>query len=61
MHGYDRLIAIKDHETVIIQGSGPLGNFAAAVAKDHRAKKVLVIGTPAHWLEVSKKWEQMTC
>ena len=33
MHGYDRLGAIKDHETVVIQGSGPLGNFATAVAK----------------------------
>lgn len=55
MHGYDRLGAIKDHETVVIQGSGPLGNFAAAVAKDHGAKKVLVIGAPAHRLEVSKK------
>lgn len=55
MYGYDRLIAIKDHETVITQGFGPLGNFAAAVAKDHGAKKVLVIGTPAHRLEVSKK------
>ena len=55
MHGYDRLGAIKDHETVVIQGSGPLGNFAAAVAKDHGAKKVLVIGAPTHRLEVSKK------
>ena len=55
MHGYDRLGAIKDHETVVVQGSGPLGNFACAVAKDHGAKKVFVIGAPAHRLEVSKK------
>ena len=55
MHGYDMLGAIKDHETVAIQGSGPLGNFADAVAKDHGAKKVLVLGAPAHRLEVSKK------
>ena len=55
MHGFDRLGAIKDHETVVVQGSGPLGNFAAAVAKDHGAKQVLVIGAPAHRLEVSKK------
>jgi hypothetical protein len=46
MHGFDRLGAIKSHETVVIQGSGPLGNFATAVAKDHGAKKVLVIGAP---------------
>ncbi len=55
MHGYDRLGAIKSHETVVIQGSGPLGNFAAAVAKDHGAKKVLVIGAPANRLEVSRR------
>jgi threonine dehydrogenase-like Zn-dependent dehydrogenase len=55
MHGFDRLGAIKSHETVVIQGSGPLGNFATAVAKDHGAKKVLVIGAPAARLEVTKR------
>lgn len=54
MHAYDRLGAIKSHETVLIQGSGPLGNFAAAVAKDHGAKKVLVIGAPEGRLNVAK-------
>ncbi|MFQ5682526.1 MAG: zinc-binding dehydrogenase [Candidatus Binatia bacterium] len=55
MHGFDRLGAIKSHETVLIQGSGPLGNFAAAVARDHGAKQVLVIGAPATRLEVAKR------
>jgi len=55
MHGFDRLGPVKSHETVVIQGSGPLGNFAAAVAKDHGAKQVLVIGAPAARLEVSKR------
>ncbi len=55
MHGFDRLGALKSHETVVIQGSGPLGNFATAVAKDHGAKKVLVIGAPANRLEVTKR------
>jgi L-iditol 2-dehydrogenase len=55
MHGYDRLGAIKPHETVVIQGSGPLGNFAAAVAKDSGANQVLVIGAPANRLEVSRR------
>jgi len=55
MHGFDRLGAIKSHETVVIQGSGPLGNFATAVARDHGAKKVLVIGAPANRLEVTKR------
>ena len=55
MHGFDRLGAIKSNETVVIQGSGPLGNFATAVAKDHGAKKVLVIGAPAARLEVTRR------
>lgn len=55
MHGFDRLGAIKSHETVVIQGSGPLGNFSTAVARDHGAKKVLVIGAPAARLEVTKR------
>jgi threonine dehydrogenase-like Zn-dependent dehydrogenase len=55
MHGFDRLGAIKSHETVVIQGSGPLGNFATAVARDHSAKQVLVIGAPAARLEVTKR------
>ena len=55
MHGFDRLGAIKSHETVVIQGSGPLGNFATAVARDHGAKQVLTIGAPAARLEVTKR------
>lgn len=55
MHGFDRLGAVKSNETVVIQGSGPLGNFATAVARDHGAKKVLVIGAPAARLEVAKR------
>ena len=55
MHGFDRLGPVKSHETVLIQGSGPLGNFAAAVAKDHGAKQVLLIGAPAARLAVSQR------
>ncbi|MDA8312251.1 MAG: zinc-binding dehydrogenase [Actinomycetota bacterium] len=55
MHGFDRLGALKSHETVAIQGSGPIGIFAAAVARDHGAKQVLVIGAPEHRLEVARR------
>ncbi len=55
MHGFDRLGAIKSHETVLIQGSGPIGIFCAAVAKDHGAKQVLMIGAPNPRLEVAKR------
>jgi L-iditol 2-dehydrogenase len=55
MHGFERLGAIAPTETVLIQGSGAPGNFAAAVAKDRGAKQVLVIGAPAARLEVAKR------
>src|SRR5205807_2631315 len=55
MHGFERLGAIKSNEIVLIQGSGPLGNFATAVARDHGAKNVLVIGAPAARLNVTKR------
>jgi threonine dehydrogenase-like Zn-dependent dehydrogenase len=55
MHGYDRLGAIKAHETVLIQGSGPLGIFAAAVARSQGAKQVLVTGAPAGRLEMAAR------
>lgn len=55
MHGFDRLGAVKAHETILIQGSGPLGCFAAAVAKDHGAKEVLMIGAPAPRLAMARR------
>src|SRR6185312_499403 len=42
MHAYDRLGAIKSHERVLIQGAGPLGIFAAAVAREQGAREVLL-------------------
>lgn len=55
MHAFDRLGAIKSHETVLIQGSGPLGIFAGAVAREHGAKRVLMIGAPAGRLAIARK------
>ena len=55
MHAYDRLGAVKSHETVLVQGSGPLGIFAAAVAREQGAKQVLLIGAPAGRLAVADK------
>ena len=51
----------RSHETVLIQGSGPIGIFCAAVAKDHGAKQVLMIGAPAPRLETAKKFGVDAC
>ena len=55
MHGFERLGNIHPHETVLVQGCGPLGLFAAAVARDKSAWKVLVSGAPAERLSVAQE------
>ena len=54
MHGFERLGDIRPHETVLVQGSGPLGLFATAVAREKGARRVLTIGGPESRLEVAK-------
>jgi threonine dehydrogenase-like Zn-dependent dehydrogenase len=53
LHGFDRLGPVLPHETVVVQGSGPLGMYAIAVARDHGANKVLVIGAPEGRLQAA--------
>jgi L-iditol 2-dehydrogenase len=53
MNGFEQLGAIASHETVVIQGSGPLGLYATAVARDRGAYRVLVVGAPAERLKVA--------
>jgi threonine dehydrogenase-like Zn-dependent dehydrogenase len=55
MSGFERLGAIASHETVVIQGAGPLGLYATAVARDHGANRIVVVGAPAARLKVAKK------
>ncbi len=56
MNGFEQLGAIASHETVVIQGAGPLGLYATAVARDHGAYRVLVVGAPAERLAVASEF-----
>lgn len=56
MHVFDRLGEIKSGQCVAIQGSGPLGIFAAAVASARDAREVIVIGGPDTRLEIARNW-----
>ncbi len=56
IHGYERLGGIEPHETVLVQGAGPLGLYATALARDRGSAKVIVIGAPKSRLEVAKNW-----
>lgn len=54
IHGFEHLGRIDPHETVVVQGAGPLGLYAAALARDRGAKQVFLIGAPAARLAVAK-------
>jgi threonine dehydrogenase-like Zn-dependent dehydrogenase len=56
MHGFERLGVVKGHETVVVQGCGPIGLYATAVARDRGVGRLLVIGAPAARLEVARAW-----
>lgn len=56
VHGFDRLGRIAGHESVVIQGAGPLGLYAAAMAVQAGAHQVMVIGAPTQRLAVAEKW-----
>jgi threonine dehydrogenase-like Zn-dependent dehydrogenase len=56
MNGYENLGPLSSDESVLILGSGPLGLYALAVARDRGAKRVLIIGAPQERLAVARKW-----
>lgn len=53
---FDELGPVQSWQTVVIQGSGPLGLFATAVASKLGAPRIIVIGDPAVRLELAKAW-----
>jgi threonine dehydrogenase-like Zn-dependent dehydrogenase len=56
MHGFELLGPVAPHEVVVVQGSGPIGLYSLAVARDRGANRILVIGAPSSRLEVAKEW-----
>jgi threonine dehydrogenase-like Zn-dependent dehydrogenase len=56
MHGFEQLGGIASHETVLVQGCGPLGLYSTAVARDRGARRILVIGAPESRLQVAREW-----
>jgi len=56
MHGFERLGPLASYETVLVQGCGPVGLYALAVAKDRGARSVMVFGDPEDRLGVARAW-----
>ena len=54
--GFRQLGMIEPWQTVVVQGSGPLGLFATAMARRAGAARIIVIGDPAARLEVARAW-----
>jgi L-iditol 2-dehydrogenase len=56
VHGYERIGRIEPHETVVVQGSGPVGLYAVAYAVQAGAARVLCIGAPSARLVIAERW-----
>ncbi|WP_167042085.1 zinc-binding dehydrogenase [Salinibacterium sp. ZJ454] len=54
--GQRRLGQIEPGQTVVVQGAGPVGIAAAMVASLSPARNVIVIGAPAHRLELAREF-----
>lgn len=55
IHGVERT-GINWRDNVVVQGTGPVGLSALAVAKSAGASKVVVIGGPKHRLQMAKRF-----
>ena len=61
MNAMSQLGRIEPHETVVVQGAGPLGLLATANARVRGARKVIVIGSPAARLEMAREFGADVC
>jgi threonine dehydrogenase-like Zn-dependent dehydrogenase len=60
IHGIERM-GIGWGEIVVIQGAGPVGLAALAVALDHGAEQVIVIGGPEERLKTARRFGSVVC
>lgn len=60
LHGVER-IGIEWGDTVVIQGSGPVGLACVALARTSGASRVIMIGGPAHRLEIAERFGADLC
>jgi threonine dehydrogenase-like Zn-dependent dehydrogenase len=55
VHGLERA-PVSFGDSVVIQGAGPVGLAALALARHSAAEKIIVIGAPDHRLELARKF-----
>jgi L-iditol 2-dehydrogenase len=57
---FDRLGPIDFNSRVLVQGSGPLGLFATALASWHHPRHLVVVGAPDGRLDLAREWGATT-
>ena len=60
IHGIERM-GLNWGDVVVIQGAGPVGLAALAVALDHGASRVIVIGGPEERLKTARRFGASEC
>lgn len=55
LQGVER-IGVEMGDTVVVQGAGPVGLAALAVARESGASRVIVVGGPAHRLRMAREF-----
>ena len=60
LHGLER-IGVRWGETVVIQGSGPVGLACLALVRDSGAAQIIMLGGPVHRLEWAKRFGADIC
>ena len=55
IHGLERG-AVQFGDTVLIQGTGPVGLAALALARHSGAEKIIAVGAPAHRLQLAREF-----
>jgi putative phosphonate catabolism associated alcohol dehydrogenase len=60
LHGIER-IGVQMGDNVVIQGSGPVGLAALAVAKGSGAATTIVLGGPPHRLQIARRFGADAC
>jgi threonine dehydrogenase-like Zn-dependent dehydrogenase len=56
VNAFDRVGRIEPHQRVVIQGAGPLGLFATAMASDAGVRDLIVVGAPERRLTLAQRW-----
>jgi threonine dehydrogenase-like Zn-dependent dehydrogenase len=56
IHAFERVGRVEPHQRVVVQGAGPLGLFATALAHHSGVRDLIVVGAPEARLALARRW-----